>query len=116
MIEDSEATGFTKEMYDKARSPHGTVDNVMRCQSLRPHTIAGHMAIYKSVLHNPENVLPFWFLEVVASYTSIINECLYSLSLNLCNREISQLQLCISGKYKECLLTTLLDSRQLFLT
>lgn len=85
MIEDSEATGFTKEMYDKARSPHGTVDNVMRCQSLRPHTIAGHMAIYKSVLHNPENVLPFWFLEVVASYTSIINECLYSLTHHFTN-------------------------------
>ncbi|MEZ5756897.1 MAG: peroxidase-related enzyme [Emcibacteraceae bacterium] len=85
MIEDSEAEGLTKEMYDKARSPHGTVDNVMRCQSLRPHTIAGHMAIYKSVLHNPENVLPFWFLEVVASYTSIINECQYSLTHHFTN-------------------------------
>ena len=45
MIEDKDAKGLTKEMYDKARTPHGTVDNVMRCQSLRPHTIAGHMAI-----------------------------------------------------------------------
>lgn len=85
MIEDAEATGLVKEMYDKARSPHGTVDNVMRCQSLRPHTIAGHMAIYKSVLHNPDNKLPFWFLEVVASYTSIINECDYSLTHHFTN-------------------------------
>lgn len=85
MIEDSDAEGLTKEMYDKARTPHGTVDNVMRCQSLRPHTIAGHMAIYKSVLHNPDNKLPFWFLEIVASYTSIVNECDYSLTHHFTN-------------------------------
>lgn len=85
MIEDSEATGKVKEMYEKARSPHGTVDNVMRCQSLRPHTIEGHMAIYKSVLHNPDNKIPFWFLEVVASYTSIVNKCKYSLTHHFMN-------------------------------
>lgn len=85
MIEDKDATGAVKDMYDKARSPHGTVDNVMRCQSLRPHTIAGHMAIYKSVLHNPDNSLPFWFLEIVASYTSIVNECKYSLTHHFMN-------------------------------
>ncbi len=85
MIEDKDATGVVKDMYDKARSPHGTVDNVMRCQSLRPHTIAGHMSIYKSVLHNPDNTLPFWFLEIVASYTSIVNECKYSLTHHFMN-------------------------------
>ena len=85
MIKDSEATGDVKEMYAKARSPHGTIDNVMRCQSLRPKTIGGHMAIYKSVLHNPDNQLPFWFLEVVASYTSIINQCDYSLTHHFTN-------------------------------
>lgn len=85
MINDEDATGTVREMYDKARTPHGTVDNVMRCQSLRPHTIAGHMAIYKSVLHNPDNTLPFWFLEIVASYTSIVNECDYSLTHHFMN-------------------------------
>jgi len=43
------------------------------------------MAIYKSVLHNPDNSLPFWFLEVVASYTSIINQCQYSLTHHFTN-------------------------------
>lgn len=85
MIEDDTATGLLKEMYDKARSPHGTVDNVMRCQSLRPLTINGHLTLYKSVLHNPDNKLPFWFLEVVASYTSIINDCKYSLTHHFMN-------------------------------
>ncbi len=85
MIEDEDATGTVKEMYDKARSPHGTVDNVMRCHSLRPHTMAGHLALYKSVLHNPDNTLPFWFLEVVASYTSTVNNCKYSLTHHFMN-------------------------------
>ena len=35
MIEDRHAEGVLKEMYDKVRTPHGTVDNVMRAHSLR---------------------------------------------------------------------------------
>lgn len=85
MIPDDEAQGKLKEMYSLARTPHGTVDNVMRAQSLRPETIAGHIALYKSILHNPDNTLPFWFLEVVASYTSIRNECAYSLTHHFMN-------------------------------
>ncbi|MGI9483763.1 MAG: carboxymuconolactone decarboxylase family protein [Hyphomicrobiales bacterium] len=77
-LEDAEGT--LKEMYDKVKTPHGTVDNVMRAHSLRPHTMDGHVTLYRSVLHNPDNVLPFWFLEVVASYTSIVNDCEYSLT------------------------------------
>ncbi len=88
MIPVDEATGELKEMYDLVRTPHGTVDNVMRAHSLRPHTMKGHVTLYRSVLHNPENVLPFWFLEVVASYTSHLNQCAYSFShhfTNACN-------------------------------
>ena len=88
MIPVDEATGELKEMYDLVKTPHGTVDNVMRAHSLRPHTMKGHVTLYRSVLHNPENVLPFWFLEVVASYTSHLNECAYSFShhfTNACN-------------------------------
>jgi uncharacterized peroxidase-related enzyme len=80
MIDDADATGTVKEMYDRVRTPHGTVDNVMRVHSLRPHTMNGHLVLYKSVLHNPDNTLPFWFLEVVASYTSMVNNCDYSLT------------------------------------
>ena len=85
MIPDADATGHLKEMYDRVRTPHGTVDNVMRAHSLRPHTMEGHLVLYKSVLHNPENTLPFWFLEVVASYTSMTNRCDYSLTHHFMN-------------------------------
>jgi uncharacterized peroxidase-related enzyme len=85
MIDDEDATGVVREMYDKVRTPSGTVDNVMRVHSLRPHTMEGHLSLYRSVLHNSENTLPFWFLEVVASYTSISNKCEYSLSHHFTN-------------------------------
>ena len=72
------AEGDLAEAYAAARTPHGTVDNVMRAHSLRPHTMLGHMALYRSVLHHPANTLPLSFLEVVAAVVSHANACAYS--------------------------------------
>ncbi len=85
MISDDEASGRLKELLDKARTPHGTVDTVMRVHSLRPETMNGHVTLYRSVLHSDENTLPFWFLEVIASYTSVLNDCTYSLTHHFMN-------------------------------
>jgi len=80
MIPDAEASPALREMLDRVRTPHGTVDNVMRVHSLRPQTMAGHVTLYRSVLHNADNTLPFSFLEVLACCTSIVNRCEYSLT------------------------------------
>lgn len=85
MLTDEEADPGLKAQLDAARTPHGTVDTVMRVHSLRPKTMAGHVALYRSVLHSEDNTLPFWFLEVVASYTSILNDCTYSLTHHFMN-------------------------------
>ncbi|WP_299641784.1 peroxidase-related enzyme [uncultured Ruegeria sp.] len=85
MISDDKAGGRLKELLDKARTPHGTVDTVMRVHSLRPETMNGHVTLYRSVLHSDDNQLPFWYLEVVASYTSILNDCTYSLTHHFMN-------------------------------
>jgi uncharacterized peroxidase-related enzyme len=85
MVPLEEAEGRLLELYQKVMTPHGTVDNVMRAHSLRPHTMEGHLALYKSVLHNADNVLPLWFLETVASYTSMTNDCAYSLTHHFMN-------------------------------
>lgn len=61
MIPLEEAQGPLVAAYEKVKTPHGTVDNVMKAHSLRPHTMEGHVALYRSVLHNPDNTLPFWF-------------------------------------------------------
>ena len=65
MIADEDASPRLKELLDQARTPHGTVDTVMRVHSLRPETMHGHVALYRSVLHSDDNKLPFWFLQVV---------------------------------------------------
>ena len=85
MIADEDAGPELREMLDRVRTPHGTVDNVMRVHGLRPQTMAGHVALYRSVLHNPANTLPFWFLEVLACCTSIVNRCEYSLTHHFMN-------------------------------
>ena len=80
MVADEEANHYLKQIFDKARTPHGTLDNVMRIHSLRPATMIGHLTLYKSVLHSDEITLPIWFLEVIAAYVSILNSCEYSLT------------------------------------
>lgn len=85
MIPENEATGVLRELYDEALTPHGTVDNVMKVHSLRPHTMHGHVTLYRSVLHHKDITTPLWFLEVIASYVSIINDCTYSLTHHFMN-------------------------------
>ena len=78
MIEDDQADEDLKIFFDLARTPHGTLDNVMRIHSLRPQTMIGHLTLYKSVLHNEDITSPLWFLEVVATFVSLLNKCHYS--------------------------------------
>ena len=85
MINDSEANNELNEVLKLARTPHGTVDNVMRVHSLRPSTMRGHIFLYRSVLHDETNTIPTWFQETISSYVSIINNCKYSLSNHWAN-------------------------------
>ena len=78
MVQDSEASGELGSALEMARTPHGTVDNVMRVHSLRPSTMIGHMKLYKSVLHDESNELPEWLQETIGSYVSHLNGCDYS--------------------------------------
>ncbi len=72
-----EATGKLKKLYDRVKGPDDNVDNIMMSHSLRPHTMEGHMAIYKNVLHHTSNTLPKWFLEMIGVWVSALNECDY---------------------------------------
>ena len=71
------ATGALKRLYDKVKGPDNNVDNIMLTHSLRPHTMKGHMAIYKNVLHHSGNAFPKWFLEALGVYVSHLNGCRY---------------------------------------
>ena len=75
-----ESEGYLRTLYDRVKGPGGKIDNVMRAHSLRPHTMEGHSALYKSVLHHTGNAMPVWFLECLAVYTSLSNRCDYSVA------------------------------------
>ena len=85
MISDEEADPVLHDALEIARTPHGTVDNVMRVHSLRPSTMQGHVALYRSVLHDDANTLPMWLQETISSYVSILNGCPYSLANHWAN-------------------------------
>ena len=85
MISDEHANSELRETLALARTPHGTVDNVMRVHSLRPNTMRGHLILYRAALHDDTNTLPPWFQETIGSYVSILNECEYSLANHWAN-------------------------------
>lgn len=71
------ATGRLRAIYDRIKGPHGELDNILTVHSLRPHTLEGHMALYKNVLHHTGNQLPTWWLETIGVYVSALNRCDY---------------------------------------
>ena len=85
MIPDEKANPELREILTLARTPHGTVDNVMRVHSLRPNTMRGHLILYRAALHDDTNTLPPWLQETISSYVSILNECEYSLANHWAN-------------------------------
>lgn len=73
-----ESEGELRRIYDVVKGASGQLDNVVKVHSLRPHTLEGHYALYKSVLHHPANEMPPWVLESLGVYTSLLNGCAYS--------------------------------------
>ena len=73
----AQATGKLKTLYERVTGPNNNVDNIMMSHSLRPHTMEGHMAIYKHVLHHSGNTVPKWFLECLGVWVSTLNGCDY---------------------------------------
>ena len=72
-----DAEGELRKLYDRIKGPDNNVDNIMLAQSLRPHSMQGHMTLYKYVLHHPRNTLPKAYLEAIGVYVSSLNNCEY---------------------------------------
>lgn len=71
------ATGRLKKLLDRVSGPDGNIDNIMLAHGLRPHTLEGHMALYKAVLHHFGNRLPKTLLETIGVHVSLTNRCAY---------------------------------------
>jgi len=72
-----DSDGALRQLYDRVKGPDNNVDNIMLAHGLRPHTMEGHMALYKYVLHHPRNSLPKAYLETIGVYVSLLNQCAY---------------------------------------
>jgi uncharacterized peroxidase-related enzyme len=77
VISPEDASGKLAKIYQQVSGPGGQVDNVLQIHSLRPHSLEGHMALYKAALHHPRNKLPTWFLESIGVLVSLLNNCAY---------------------------------------
>ena len=82
-----EADNKLKKIYDRISGPDGNIDNVLLIHSLRPHTLTGHMHLYKSVLHHQGNRLGRWYLESLGMYVSRLNNCTYCFDHHLVGLE-----------------------------
>jgi alkylhydroperoxidase family enzyme len=77
MIEEHEAEGELKELYDTNRDPNtGQVDHILRIHGQSPATLDAHLLLYKTVMYGkskirrPER-------EMIAVVVSSLNECHY---------------------------------------
>jgi len=77
IINYAESEGKLRKLYDRVKGPDNNVDNIMMAHSLRPHSMEGHMALYKYVLHHSGNALPKYFLEMLGTWVSMLNQCDY---------------------------------------
>ncbi len=71
------STGYLRKLYDRIKGPNDNVDNILSVHSLRPHTLIGHMGLYKNVIHHTGNSLPKWYLETIGVFVSHLNSCSY---------------------------------------
>ncbi len=77
ITEYDDAEGRLRKTYERIGGSTGELDNIVKVHGHRPHTLEGHMALYKSVLHHSGNTVPRWFLETLGVYVSNLNGCDY---------------------------------------
>lgn len=105
-----DATGRLRLLYDRVKGPGDNVDNIMLAHGLRPHTMDGHMALYKNVLHHSSNLTPTWFLEVVGVLVSQINECAYCVDHHAAGLERLLADAPRASRIRDALRTELFDA------
>lgn len=82
IIEPPEADARLSKIYERSAGG-GQVDQILLVHSLRPHTLEGHMALYRAVLHHPRNTLDKAFAEAIGVLVSRANGCAYCVDHHL---------------------------------
>ncbi len=76
MMEESEAAGKLKDIYESQRAQAGAVANILKIHSLAPDTLPAHMGLYSAVMH-AHGDLSRAQREMIAVVVSSVNSCHY---------------------------------------
>lgn len=76
MVEPEKATGALKVEYDKALQRAGKVFNILKVQSLNPHSLHASTEMYLAIIHGPSG-LSRSEREMLATVVSWANHCFY---------------------------------------
>lgn len=72
-----QAQGRLRAQYERLADSAGRVDNVLTVHGLRPHSLEGHLALYRAAVHHSANTLPKVYLEALGVRVSRLNGCGY---------------------------------------
>ncbi len=76
-IDPAQAAGLIKSIYDAALKRAGKVFNVVRIQSRHPRALRASTLLYTELMHGPDNALPRYRREMIATAVSRANDCFY---------------------------------------
>jgi uncharacterized peroxidase-related enzyme len=76
VVEPEEATGALRQEYDAALERAGRVFNILKVQSLNPHTLKASMQMYGATMFGPSG-LSRAEREMLATVVSWANHCFY---------------------------------------
>lgn len=71
-----QASGRLQATYQRL-AENGRLDNIITVHGLRPHTLDGHLALYRAALHHSANTLPMVYREAIGVLVSRLNGCAY---------------------------------------
>ena len=76
VIQESEALGYLKALYQKYLEPAGVVDNIMMIHSLNPKSLKTHYELYAHMMRG-QSALSRAQREMIAVVVSATNRCHY---------------------------------------
>jgi uncharacterized peroxidase-related enzyme len=71
--------GRLRKLYDGIKGAGDRLDEVVLAHSLRPQSLKGHMALYRSVIDHARNTLDRSLLEALGIWVSALNGCGYGI-------------------------------------
>jgi uncharacterized peroxidase-related enzyme len=76
VIQEEEASGELKQLYERMLEPWGGVDNILKIQSLNPTSLQAHFEFYKTLMQGPSGLSRIQ-REMIAVVVSAANHCHY---------------------------------------